>query len=185
MSSNWLIQDNHYTETMGMRFFTRSSGHVELQNTETNESVSVPFLWFFLDMQYHYDPWMGFWNEYPNSSAWVEDLQMMKFTPTENNLRGNSYYLLLPETEDGILQDFSQAETSSLTFNSGQLDRAFESILGDSYEVSDLSLEQGLDVCDVANCEPQSVPEASSVLGVLSIGVIALGVAIKRKFWGR
>ena len=83
------------------------------------------------------------------------------------------------------MQDLSQAETSSLTFNSGQLDRVFESILGESYEVNDLSLQQGLDVCDVADCDAQTVPEASSVLGVLSIGFIALGIAMKRKFFGR
>ncbi|MDJ1182163.1 hypothetical protein [Roseofilum casamattae] len=185
MSSNWLIQNNDYTETTGMRFFTKSSGYVELQNTTTNESVSVPFLWFFWDMQYYYDPAIGFWNEYPNSSAWIEDMQMMQFTPTENNPKGNFYYLVLPETEEGILEDFSQAETSSLTFNSGQLDRVFESILGTSYEINELSLKQQLDVCDVANCEAQPVPEASSVFGVLSIGFIALGVAMKRKLFGR
>ena len=187
MPSTWSIQENTYNETLGFDFFTLSSGYVEVQSPTTQESVSLPFLWFFSSRFFYYGYSFNFWDEYPNSSLWLDDLQLFRFEQTTNS-NGNFYYLVLPETEPGIFQNISDTTTSENLFAVNQIDEAFKSILVEpkqDFNLTTLPLPARLDVCDVTNCYPQSVPEASSVMGVLAIGLTVVGVAIKRTFFSK
>jgi len=185
MSSTWSIQENNYKEMTGFDFFTLSSGYVEVQSPSTQESVSLPFLWWFSNWTFYYNPWFHWWDQYPNSSLWLDDLQLFRFEPTTNS-NGDFYYLVLPETEPGIFENISDEITSENSFNPNQIDEVFKSILTEpaqDFELTTLSWENQLDVCDVTNCYPQPVPEASSVMGVFAIGLTVVGVAIKRTFF--
>lgn len=185
MSSTWSIQENDYNETSGFDFFTLSSGYVEVQSPTTQESVSLPFLWYFSNWSFYYNPSFNWWDEYPTASLWLDDLQLFRFEQTTNS-NDNFYYLVLPETEPGIFENISNSITSKTSFNPNQIEEVFKSILIEPEQdlnVTTLSWEEQLDVCDVTNCYPQSVPEASSVMGVLAIGLTVVGVAIKRTFF--
>jgi len=194
MPYSFWIEETDYTATGNYEYIPQNSGYLQIQDNTNpgNETIELPFLWWFSHWSYYYNPWFNWWQgeltaSEPTTPDYMDDLQFIKYEDSSTYGTENFYYLIVPKTETDYFKN--------LEFWSADLDEydptidplAFASILGEGYEVDNVTyseLGSELGICDLADCSPAtSVPEASSVMGVLAIGVAVVGVAIKRKFF--
>jgi len=193
MPYSFWIEETDYTGTGQYEFFQQSSGYLQIQDTSTpaGETIELPFLWWFSSWSYYYNPWFYWWENYPelataNTSDVMEGLRFIKYEPDSSYGADDFYYLIVPDTETDYFADLSFSIAELDEFDPTVMLSSWEAILDEDYQATGLT-ETELGICDLAGCpaetSPTSVPEASSVMGVLAIGVAVVGVAIKRKFF--
>ncbi|MDJ1174839.1 hypothetical protein [Roseofilum capinflatum] len=190
MPYSFWIEETDYTATGQYEFFQQSSGYLQIQDTSNpgSETIELPFLWWFSNYSYYYNPWFYWWVPSYNPSLvsnnyWLSNYSFISYNPSSNYGVQDFYYLVVPQTATSYF--------SNPNFQSAELDEfdptvtlsSWEALLSDNYQITDIN-ETELGICDLADCPTAApVPEASSVIGVLAIGFAIIGIAIKRKFF--
>lgn len=199
MPYSFWIEETDYTATGEYEYFTQNSGYLQIQNTSSSgsETIELPFLWWFSNWSYYYNPYFYWWNGQltayePPAPDYVDDLRFIKYEFDSAYGVDDFYYLIVPKTETDYLGNLDFVTTQLDEFDPTVTLSAWEAILSENYQIvgdtyEEAITETNLTVHDIAHWnsskEAQSVPEASSVMGVLAIGVAVVGVAIKRKFF--
>jgi hypothetical protein len=193
MPYSFWIEETDYTATGEYEYFTQNSGYLQIQNTSSSgsETIELPFLWWFSNWSYYYNPYFYWWNGQltayePPAPDYVDDLRFIKYEFDSAYGVDDFYYLIVPKTETDYFSNLDFVTTQLDEFDPTVTLSSWQAILGDDYQATGFT-ETELGICDLAGCpaetSPTPVPEASSVMGVLALGVAVVGVAIKRKFF--
>jgi len=194
MPYSFWIEETDYTATGNYGFFQQNSGYLQIEESSNSgsETIELPFLWWFSNWTYYYNPYFYWWNGKltayePPAPDYMDDLRFIKYEPSSAYGVNDFYYLIVPKTETDYFGNLDFVFTELDEFDPTVTLSAWEAILNDNYQIVGERDEAQLTVHDLANwtsSEPsQPVPEASSVMGILAIGVAVVGVAIKRKFF--
>ncbi|MDJ1181325.1 hypothetical protein PJF56_20900 [Roseofilum sp. BLCC_M91] len=195
---DWKTEIRSYSQTTGYEMDDYDSYFLNLE-TSGQESVAIPFLHW----RAHYYSRRPWWQDY--------DL-VAEGTETQPGLDVLNYIQITSDDEDEeffhlILPNFDRYNQTFIDFNQTFIDLKEQyrddvkpqDLLAEvvrpdvsySYEASNFDVTCMLHYeTDPQSCSPQSgdpidVPEGSSVVGIVAIGLALVGMAIRRSFFQR
>jgi hypothetical protein len=94
MPYSFWIEETDYTATGQYEFFQLSSGYLQIQDTSNpgSEIIELPFLWWFSNYSYYYNPWFYWWNFGGSISMYDPSLIASRFWPRYYYHYSYSYY---------------------------------------------------------------------------------------------
>ena len=201
----WSAQQQNYQDTGGLAFSSGTSGYIQVTPQDgSSDTLDLPFLWW-MPYQTHTTTFY-WWEDYELSDGGslptesLNDLSFVRFTSYEDS--DEFYYLLLPNLDPDPFLSFDSIYLESQDYNPTVDIPLLTSIISPEYEVnritaSNVGFEDILtfERPDPPQLEPevplnppspespnsQDVPEVTSPLSLLLIGIILAASLLKRR----
>ena len=202
----WSAQQQNYQDTGGLAFSSGTSGYIQVTPQDgSSDAFNLPFLWW-MPYQTHATTFY-WWEDYELSDGGslptesLNDLSFVRFTSYEDS--DEFYYLLLPNLDPDPFLSFDSIYLESQSYDPTVDIPLLTSIISPEYEVnritaSNVGFEDILtferpdaheSIIDVPKDRSvsetsgsQEIPEPTSPLSLILIGIILGGAALKRRW---
>lgn len=203
--TDWLTQERHYQQTSGLDFEFGRSGYFQVSpRNDPSESINLAYIWW-IPFPSHTST-IYWWDGYELaggqsiSDQQLNSLRFIRFSPSANS--NESYYLVLPDVEVDPFIDFNNIFLESQLTDPTLDDSIFSEMVTRHYQVTQVT-EAELTLEDLVNfglpepSTPQpevpvnppnneaqdsaSVPETTSPLSLMVLGVLFLGCLLRRQ----
>ncbi|KPQ39397.1 MAG: PEP-CTERM protein-sorting domain [Phormidium sp. OSCR] len=202
----WSAQQQNYQDTTGFIFTPGVSGYIQVTPKDGSSDVlNLPFLWWMPHQPYATT--FHWWDDYELSDGGamqtesLSAINFVRFTSYQNP--DEFYYLLIPNLDPDPFLSFDSIYLESKNANPTSDIFLLTSLINSDYEVNQLTganvefediltfelpesyesvVEVPVDTQPSESQQSQDIPEPTSTLSLILIGIIFGGSALKRRW---
>ncbi|NMG59524.1 PEP-CTERM sorting domain-containing protein [Geitlerinema sp. P-1104] len=201
----WSAQQQNYQDTGGLVFSPGTSGYIQVTPQDgSSEALNLPFLWWM--PYYHRASTFYWWEDYELSDGgplMTENLSAINFVRfTSYSDPDEFYYLLIPNLDPNPFLSFDSIYLQSENANPTSDIPLLTSLINSDYEVNQITgakvefediltfelpntnesvVEVPVETEFPETQQSQDIPEPTSTLSLILIGIIFGGSALKRR----